>query len=335
MMSCTELRVLAFITTGGTIAMRRNPDSGVVPAITGDELVKTLPALKDLAQVRVNNLFNIPSDYMTPAHWLTLHAAILEAIGNPEVSAVVVSHGTDTLEETAFFLDLTLKTSKPIILVGAQRNASEADSDGARNLLNALTLAVASEAQNKGVLVVMNEMIHAARHVEKSHTTRVDGFSSGEAGSLGSVTLGKVVFFGTPIAQQTIPLQQNTMPTVVIVAMYAGADGSLIDAAALSGAQGIVIQGLGCGNVNQEMFTAIQRVIAQGVTVVIATRVPNGVVVPIYGFMGGGATLEHAGAILAQNLSPQKARVLLMLALQSTSDSTEIARHFDNSGLGN
>ena len=310
--------------------MKIDPEQNApVPAISGEDLISTVPEIATVAEIEVQNLSNIPSDYMDPERWARLQKAVAEALARTEVAGVIVSHGTDTLEETAYFLDLTVSSPKPIVLIGAQRNASEEDFDGPRNLLNAARVCVTPEAKGKGTLVVLNGQINAAREATKTHTSTVETFKSGDSGFLGAVDQDRVVFYRAPLRRQHVELKQEMLPSVEIVAMYAGANGTLVKAAAAAGAKGIVIQALGWGNVNIPMFEAIQQVIGQGIPVVISTRVPNGWVLPIYGFAGGGKTLQNAGAIFADNLSPQKARILLMLALQSKSTAEAIQELFD------
>jgi L-asparaginase len=231
---------------------------------------------------------------------------------------VVVSHGTDTLEETAWWLDLTVASDKPVVLIGAQRNASEPDFDGPRNLLNAVRIATDPASAGKGVVLAMNNQINAARDVTKTHTTNVETFQSGQWGLLGAVDPDRVVWARAPLRRQHVPVRSDgaAMPPVEIVAMYGGADGRLVRAAVEQGARGVVVQALGMGNMNQPMFAAIKDAIGRGVPVVVASRVPEGRVLPSYGFEGGGRTLADAGAIMAGDLSPQKARILLMLLLQ-------------------
>jgi L-asparaginase len=269
--------------------------------------VAGVPELAKVARIRVEDPFNISSDYMDGERWVSLQAAIVNALARPEVAGVIVSHGTDTLEETAYFLDLTVASDKPIVLVGAQRNASERDFDGPRNILNASRICVSPQARGKGAMIALNGQINAAREATKTHTTDVETFKSGEFGFLGTVDQDRVIFSRDPMRRQHIALMNDKLPRVDIVPMYAGADGALIRAAAAAGAKGIVIQAAGAGSVNVPMFTAIKEAIGKGLVIVISTRVPNGRVLPIYGFDGGGQTLKEAHAVFADNLSPQKA----------------------------
>ncbi|MBP2675548.1 MAG: ansB2, partial [Deltaproteobacteria bacterium] len=247
----------------------------------------------------------------------------------PEVAGVIVSHGTDTLEETAYFLDLTVKSEKPIVLIGAQRNASEKDFDGPRNILNAARVCVSPDARGKGSMIVLNNQINAAREVAKTHTSDVETFKSGDYGFLGNADNDRVVFYRAPVRRQYVPLTQDKLPYVEIVAMYGGADGTMIRAAVAAGAKAIVVQALGWGNMNIPMYEAVLEAIAKKVVVVVSTRVQNGRVLPVYGFKGGGKTLKDAGAVFADNLSPQKARILAMLVLQNPSDAAEMQKFFD------
>src|SRR5258707_2258849 len=257
------LPVVRLIATGGTIAMKIDPiKKAPVPAISGEDLVATVPDLSKYAKVEVNNVSNVPSDYMDPPRCVVLTREVNRALARPEVAGVIISHGTDTLEETAYWLDVTINSDKPVVLVGPQRNASEPDFDGPRNLLNAVSICVDPQSKGKGAMLAMNNQINAARDVTKTHTSSVETFKSGDFGVLGIVDYDRVVFSRAPLQRQYVPIKIDTMPYVEIVAMYGGADGHLIRAAVDHGAKGIVIQGLGCGNVNLPMFAAIKQEIS-------------------------------------------------------------------------
>lgn len=310
--------VVVFLATGGTIAMKIDPvKHAPVPAISGEDLLATVPDVSRHARVEVKNISNIPSDYMDPVRWIGLSQEVNAALARPEVAGVIVSHGTDTLEETGYWLDLTVDSEKPVVVIGAQRNASEPDFDGPRNLLNAVRIAVDPQSRSKGVMLAMNNQINAARDVTKTHTSSVETFKSGDFGLLGEVDFDRVVYGRAPLRRQHIPIKTKSMPYVEIIPMYGGADGYLVKAALDHGAAGLVIEGLGWGNVNQPMFAAIKKALAKRVPVVITSRVPNGRVLPNYGFEGGGKTLVEAGAAMGDDLSPQKARILLMLLVQN------------------
>jgi L-asparaginase len=313
-----EKPVVVLFATGGTIAMKVDPvKRAPLPALSGEDLLATVPDIAKFARVEVTNVANVPSGYMDPALWSALTRQVRTALARPDVAGAVVSHGTDTLEETAYWLDLTVDSDKPIVLIGAQRNASEPDFDGPRNLLSAVRIAVDPQSRGKGALIALNDRINAARAATKTHTSNVETFKSGDAGFLGEVDSDRVVYWRSPSRRQHIALSAERMPYVEIVAMYGGADGYLVEAAVAHGARGIVIQSLGMGNVNMPMHAAIKQAVAKGVAVVISTRVPNGRVLPHYGYEGGGQTLAAVGAVMGDDLSPQKARILLMLLLQS------------------
>ncbi len=310
--------VVVLFATGGTIAMKIDPvKHAPVPALSGEDLLATVPDIAKYARVEVVNVANVPSGYMDPVLWSALTRQVRAALTRADVAGAVVSHGTDTLEETAYWLDLTVESDKPVVLIGAQRNASESDFDGPRNLLNAVRIAVDAQSRGKGALIALNDRINAAREVTKMHTSNVETFESGDAGFLGEVSSDHVVYWRSPQRRQHVALAADRMPYVEIVPMYGGSDGHLVEAAVAHGARGLVIQSLGMGNVNKPMYAAIKQAIVKGVAVVISTRVPNGRVLPHYGYEGGGQTLADAGAVMGDDLSPQKARILLMLLLQS------------------
>ena len=243
---------------------------------------------------------------------------------------MVIAQGTDTMEETAYWLDLTVKSEKPVVMIGAQRNASESDFDGPRNLLNAIRIATTPEAKGMGVMVAMNNQINAARSVVKTHTGNVETFKSGDFGFLGEVWDDKVVFSRTPLRRQHIDIGSDEMPRVEILSMFGGADGSLMRYAVDQGAKGIVVQATGMGNVNVSLFEAVKYALSKNVPVVISTRVHDGPTMPVYGYPGGGKTTFDAGAVMAGDLNPQKARLLLMLSLhQGKTSQRELQAAFD------
>lgn len=323
--------VVQFIATGGTIAMKVDPvTKGVVPAISGDDLMQTVPEAAKYATIEVNNFSAMPANYVEPKWWSRLTKAVDDALARPEVSGVVVAQGTDTMEETAFWLDLTVRSNKPVVLIGAQRNASAPDFDGPRNLLNAIRIATTPDARDKGVMVAMNHQINAARSVTKTHTSGVETFKSGDFGFLGEVWDDRIVFSRAPLRRQHIDIGPGEMPRVEILPMFGGADGSLLRYAVDQGAKGIVVQAVGMGNMNVSMFEAVKYALSKNVPVVISTRVPNGRTMPLYGFQGGGKTTFEAGAVMAGDLNPQKARLLLMLSLhQGKTSKADLQAAFD------
>lgn len=327
-----ELPLVKILTTGGTIASRYDPvQKGFVPALSGAQLVEAVPELNEVARIEVEPVASIGSSDMTPEIWRKLAQRTNEVLADPRFAGVVVTHGTDTMEETAYFLDLTVTSGKPVILVGAQRAASIKDTDGPRNLLSAVRVAVSPEAVGKGAMIVMNDEINAAREVTKTSTLDVGTFQSLEFGKLGYVRDEGVRFYRAPTRRQTIALEPAAkLGRVEIVLHYAGADGSLIRALLeRGGLDGLVIAGAGLGHVSGAMFEAIEQVRAKNIPVVVSTRVYTGRTLPLYAAKGSGVSLVNIGCVHADNLSPQKARVLLMLAMTRTQDTKELKAYFD------
>jgi L-asparaginase len=300
-----KLPTVAVLSTGGTIASKQDPaKGGYLPALSGEDLVSAMPAIKKIAQIQVEQISNISSSDITPEIWIRLAGRVNELLAQPEISGVVVTHGTNTLEETAFFLDLTTISTKPVILVGAQRPASDPDSDGPRNLISAIRVAIASEAVGKGAMVVMNGQINAARDVTKTNTSQVETFRGLEFGALGVVDEEKVRFYRATLRRQTFPLEPRTqLGRIDIVSSYAGSDGLLIRSLIRDAPiQGLVIAGLGLGGVTSLMFDAIQEARFLGIPIVISTRVPTGRIFPLGATKGSALSLRQIGCVLADNL---------------------------------
>lgn len=324
----TELPRVVVLATGGTIASRFDPEAGALrAAITGEELVQAVPELSELARMSVEQIANVNSWDMTPAIWRALEARANALLAESDVAGIVVTHGTDTLEETAYFLDLTVTSEKPVVVVGAQRSAMESDSDGPRNLLNAVRVAVSPESVGMGTLVVMNGQINAAREVTKTNTLDVETFQTLSFGLLGVADVEEVRFYRAPTRRQSIPLRPgDRLPTVEIVTEYAGSDGRVIRALLEQGTmEGLVVAGVGLGHVSSGSVAAIREVRARGIPVVTSTRVLTGRVVPLY---SNNVELLDAGVVLSDNLSPQKARVLLMLAMTRGTGTEALQSYF-------
>jgi L-asparaginase len=327
-----ELPMVVVLATGGTIASQQNLAQGASgPPLSGDRLVDAVPALKKIARIRSEQIANMGSRNITPAIWIELAVRANELLAQPDVTGVVVTHGTDTLEESAYFLDLTMCSAKPVVFVASQRPASDSDSDGPRNLLDAVRVAISPEAVGKGVLVVLNGQINAARDATKTHTSQVETFRSLEFGELGIADSEAVRFYRAPLRRQTVPVDAATeLGRVEIVYAYAGADGRLVRSLIHEeGLAGLVVAGLGLGNVPALFADAIEEARAKGVPVAIGTRVPSGRVFCLAGGKSSALGLKRMGCVLADNLNPQKARVLLMLALTRTHDPAELQQYFD------
>jgi L-asparaginase len=318
------------LATGGTIASAYDSTTGALrAAISGEEIVNAVPGLKELARVSVEQIANVNSADINPDIWRTLAERANAVLAESDVAGVVVTHGTDTLEETAYFLDLTVTSDKPVIVVGAQRAPTEFDSDGPRNMLNAVRVILSPESRGMGTMVVMNGQINAARDVTKTNTQAVETFQTLQFGLLGVADMETVRFYRRPTRRQTIPLDESDeLPTIEIVPEYAGSGGRTVRALLEQGTMdGLVIAGVGLGHVSAGMLDAIREARSRGIPVVVSTRVLTGRIVPLY---ANNIDILETGAVEADNLSPQKARVLLMLAMTKTHDPVELQAYFDH-----
>jgi L-asparaginase len=327
-----DLPKVVIFPTGGTISGRYDPArGGYLPAASGEELVAAVPKLKEIAVIQVQQVTAINSADMTTDIRIQLASRLQRVLEDPGISGAVITHGTNTIEETAYFLDLVLTSSKPVVLVGAQRPASDPYSDGPLNLLQAVEVAVNAESRGKGCLVVMNGTINAARDVTKLHSNRVETFQSLEFGPIGIVDRMGVKFHRVPLRRQTIPVRGvRSLPRVDIVASYAGVDGELVRSLITAGkVQGLVIAGFGGGTVAGSMFEAIKEGRAKRVPVVI-TGAPTGrIIYPASASPGSVIMTKGIGCVFADYLSPQKARILLMLAMMQTREPEVLQAYFD------
>lgn len=318
------------LATGGTIAGTGVSSTGTAYSagqVAIQTLIDAVPQIQDVAQVRGEQVVNIGSQDMSDEVWLRLAERINELVQDPDIDGIVVTHGTDTMEETALFLDLTVNTPKPIVLTGAMRPSTALSADGPLNLFNAVVVAASPDSRDRGVMVAMNGQVHAAAQVIKMHTTSVESFASPNAGPLGTILNGKVNYQTTP---QHTPLHFDitglrTLPKVGIIYSHAGIATDFATAMLSSGYQGIIHAGVGNGNIHKNIFPVLEKARAQGILVVRSSRVPT-----------GPTTLENEvddeayQFVASQWLNPHKSRVLLMLALTRTHDWREIQSYFNN-----
>jgi L-asparaginase len=302
------------LTTGGTIASMPARDGAVVTALSGDDLVAAVPGLRDEGRLEVREVLRIGGYLITAEQMLTVARAARHAAGQEGVAGVVVTHGTDTMEETAYLTDLIHDADAPIVFTGAQRHAGSAHSDGPANLLDAVRIARSAEARGLGVVLALEGRIDGAREVTKLDTYALRAFGTFGPGQLGWVGADGIRIPGRRVRPATLAGADALEPDVALVKLVAGIDGTFVDAAHRAGARGIVLECFGLGNANLAVVEATRRVVQQGVVVVVVSRCPAGSVAPVYG-NGGGCDLEAAGAIFGGDLSGQKARVLLMAAL--------------------
>ena len=330
----TALPRIAVIGTGGTISslgassldVLDYPDFG--QKLTSEALLDRFPETRLVADPVTVTFRQVGSTDIGPKDWIELRALIHRlAKDDPAIAGFVIPHGTATLEETGFFLNLTLRVTQPVVLVGAQRPASALGTDAGMNLVNALRVAGSPEARGKGVLAVLNDEIHAARDVVKTSTYRVQTFRSLDFGALGHVDGDGVHFYRAPLGAHMpdTPFAAldfaEPLPRVDIVYSYAGADGALVDAAVAAGARGIVSAGFAPGSPTPEQRAAFERAAKSGVVVVQCSRAASGRVAP-------RRRLRESGIVAGEDFSPQKARILLMLALSTTSDIAALQQVF-------
>lgn len=321
-------KVVVF-TTGGTIAMRYDPEiGGTVPAVSGPELIQAVPPLADVCPVEVREFSNIPSPHITPKIMHDLARQVEKALAEPGVLGAVITHGTDTLEETAYFLDLYVNGDKPVCVTAAMRSAAEISPDGPKNILCAVRCAASPEARGKGVFAVMNEEIHAAREVTKTHSANPKTFASPFWGPLGYVDADRVIFRRDPVGLQKIR-PEAIVDDVHLIKLAAGTDDFLLNCLVDKKAKGIVVEGYGRGNVSPGAFKGMKRAVDNGIPVVLATRCLGGRVLDIYAYEGGVIRQREAGIILGGEISGQKARIKLILALGVTHDHKKLAGYFD------
>ena len=318
------------VATGGTIASTNYYAPGQQGKIGVEALLQAVPALDTVATVTAQQFANVSSTAITPAMWLALSRGIADTLrAHPELAGLVVTHGTDTLEETAYFLDLTVADARPVVVTGAMRPADGVGIDGPANLLHAVRVAAASSARGRGAMVLLNDEILAARDATKANTVRPDAFVAPVRGALGVADPERVVFHRLPARAPTFDLTGVTeLPRVDIVYAYVGADGAAVDALVAAGAKGIVVAGAGRGGTTAAQREALDRAVAKGVVVVNGSRAGAGSVVVGTGVRRRAGQPESPGAVGAGDLTVQKARVLLMLALTRTRDPREIARVF-------
>jgi L-asparaginase len=314
------MKKIAVIFNGGTISMKIDPRlQAAVPSLSGEEIMSMVTGIEEYANIESFNFSNLPGPHVTPNKMLEMSKYVQKILEREDIYGVVITHGTDTLEETAYFLHLNIKSSKPIIVTGAMRNGSELGYDGPANLSAAICTAISEDATNKGVLVCMNDELNSAEEVTKVHSMHLNTFQSPEFGPIGIVDNNQVIFYRDILQKQNI-LTDKIEENVELVKCAAGMNSKIFDFLVDTGAKGIVLEGLGRGNVPPNMVGGIRRAINNGVIVVLVTRCFMGRVLDSYGYAGGGKELRDMGVILGNNLPGQKARIKLMLALGQTND---------------
>ena len=287
---------VVIIGTGGLIASRYDPALGrKVAAMSGSELLALLPGAADIVDIEVDNFATVASFHMSAGFALSLAQQIEETLGRPDVAGVVVTHGTDTMEETAYLTQLLVNSQKPAIFTGAQRSADEPDADGTRNMLNSIRAAASPAVIGLGAMICFNDDLHAARDVTKVHTSAVQTFQSFDHGKLGSVAGDRVVIDRVPVPRPRYKVGRLE-ERIDLVKLVLGIDARPIDSAVAAGSRAVVLEAFGLGNATREIAEGVKRAVGAGVPIVVTSRCPTGRVKPVYGGGGGGRDLEDAGA---------------------------------------
>ncbi|WP_086238546.1 asparaginase [Campylobacter devanensis] len=331
------MKKIAILATGGTIAgASTGPINSVYESAKFgiNEILSEFNELKSIADISAEQICNIGSQDMNEKIWLKLSHRANELLANDKIDALVITHGTDTLEESGYFLTLTIKSQKPVVITAAMRSANSLSSDGAMNLYNAISVAACKNSANMGVLVVINDEIHLAREIIKTNTTALNAFASPNCGKCGIVHYGKVVFYTKSLRRHTMWSEfsakfckdlsslQN-LPCVEIVYDYAGASGEAVYSALNLGAKGIICAALGNGNLSPNMLHALKFANSKGAIVVISSRTNSGII------SGDELDFNKLNFILSDSLNAQKARVLLMLCIASGFDKEIIKEKFN------
>ena len=324
--------MIGLLFTGGTISMRLDPvTGGAVPALSAQEIVAQVPGIRSVDAIEVEDFSRLPGPHVTPDQMWRLARRAASWLERPDIDGLVITHGTDTIEETAYLLDLVLTSDKPVVLVGAMRTISDPSWDGPGNLIAAARVAAAPASRGHGVLVVMDEQILAAREVRKMHTESSGSFGTPEFGPLGVVDDGVVIFRRAPLPkpgwsdpQAESGLRVSRLDTnVELIQAYTGMHDRVVRRVFADGVRGLAVIGFGRGNVPPVIVPALAEAIQDGAIVTISSRCIAGRVRPRYGYDGGGLRLAEIGAVLAGDLSGAKARLLQMVALGLTQDGAE------------
>lgn len=327
-----KLPNVVIVATGGTIAgsAESQTEAGYKSGAVGvDVLVAAVPQLKDIAVVTGEQVASIGSQDMNDEVWLTLGKRVNEILAKADASGVAITHGTDTMEETSYFLHLVVKSDKPVVLTGSMRPSTAMSADGPLNIYNAVAIAGDPQARGRGVLVTVDDDIHSAHDIVKTHTTDVGTMSSGEAGLVGATLFGKNTWYRTPAQVHTSKSELSIdgvskLPRVDIIYAHANMSPDIITSAAEKGAKGLVIAGVGDGNMTAPAIEAVKAVVAKGVVVVRSSRVNGGII-----RRNIEVNDDELKTVASMELNPAKARVLLQLALLKTQDPAKIQDYFN------
>lgn len=324
------MKKVAVVFNGGTISMKVDPRiQAAVPSLTGEEIMRMVTGIEKFAEIESYTFSNVPSPHMSPEDMMELSKYIKNLVSRDDIDGVVVTHGTDSLEETAYLLDLTIKNVKPIIVTGSMRSGSELGYDGPANLAASICTAISEEAKGRGVLVCFNDELNCASEVTKANSMKLNAFQSPNFGPIGIVDNNEVIFYRDSIKKQHI--ETNTIETKVdLIKCVSGLDSRIVRFCIEEGDKGLVIEGMGRGNIPPKMVDGVAEAIDRGIPVVLVSRCFEGRVLDTYGYHGGGKELRNMGVIFGDNLPGQKARIKLMLALSKTDNIEEVREIFEN-----
>lgn len=322
------MKNVTLLTTGGTIASKPNPDTGLLSsgALTGEELAGMCELPSDI-HLTVESVFQVPSNQMNYEKLEVLRKKVAALLVKPDVDGVVVTHGTDTLEETAYYLDLTLQHDKPVVITGSQRGPTELGTDAMVNIRQSVLAAANSDVKELGVVVLFNERLFAAKYVRKVHASNVDGFTSEGYGYLGTVDQDVVTVYQKPLIKVHYNIS-NKLPIVDIIPFHIGADDRFIQTSIATGAKGMILEGSGRGHVTSEMAQAVAEATKKGIIVVVTTRSKEGEVRYAYDFQGSVYDLTHKGALIGKDYDSKKARLKLAVLLASGATKQDIEAAF-------
>lgn len=304
---------ILIIHTGGTISMVEDKNTGAVIESMQNPLTNFISQNEHLDYI-VEEPFLLPSPHITPVEMLVLKKLIEKKVSENDIFGVVITHGTDTLEETAYFLDLSLNVDIPVVVTGAMRSSNELGSDGLSNFISSIRVASSDSAFGKGVLVVLNDEIHTAMNVTKTHTSNLSTFQSPQYGPIGTVTKRAILFHHLPLLEKKFVVN-HVNRNVALIKAHAGLDSTIFFALANMNVDGIIIEALGQGNLPPQTIPGLEKLLSMNVPIVLVSRCFNGIVEDVYDYLGGGHYLKKKGVIFSNGLNGQKARIKLLLAL--------------------
>ena len=322
------MKKIAVVFNGGTISMKVDKRiKAAVPSLTGEEIMAMVTGIEEFAEIESFNFSSLPSPHMTVEIMLELSKFIENLLNREDIDGIVITHGTDTLEETAYLLDLTIRTEKPIVITGAMRSSSELGYDGPFNLAASICTAISEDSKGRGVLVCFNGELNSAAEVTKANSMALSAFRTPNFGPIGIVDNNKVLFYRKAPKRSKYKVTE-LKGDVALIKCVAGMDSSYIDFVIDKGNKGIVIEAMGRGNVPPSMVSGIKRAVEKNIPVVVVSRCFEGRVFESYGYEGGGKMLKNIGVIFGDTLPGQKARIKLMMAIASGVELDELKNNF-------